>query len=483
MSVPRILVVGGGITGLAAAVELVDAAGPGGPSIELWEADHRLGGKLATSPFAGLEHVDEAADAFLTRVPHAVRFASRLGFGPDALTSPTDAHAAVWYGRLHPLPGGIMLGLPAAIAPLVTTSLLSWHGKLRAAAEPLLPGRFGARARAGDALGPLVRARFGNEVHDRLVDALVGSIYAADTDHASIAAVPQIAALAEQRSLLLAALGARRKAAATTALAGPVFAAVRGGMASLVGAAGAHIAAGGGVIRTGERAGALERDGAGWRVADEWFDAVVLASPARATAPLLAGTAPEAAELLAGFEHADIAMVRLAVPGAAWPSRLYGRSGYLVPKSVQRTVTAASFGSQKWAHWRPATGDQVLRISLGRDGLPIDHLDDDALLEAAVAEVGRHIEVDLQPTDTSVTRWRAAFPQYRPRHHARVAALEAALPPGVLVAGASYHGIGMPACIASGIAAAERVQELVGNDRNVPGRTSPRSNPPDSGSL
>lgn len=453
------LVVGGGITGLAAGVALVEA----GIDTELWEATERVGGKLRTSAFAGLDAVDEGADAYLTRVPHAVAFAHRVGLVADDVTAPQPAHASVWHGGLHDLPGGIVLGVPTQVRPFATSGLLSWRGKLRAAVEPLLPRRFGRAPGDEDTLGALVRGRFGDEVQERLVDALVGSIYATDTDRASLAAVPQLAQLAAtHRSLLLGARAQRRKAPPAPSSDGSIFATPRAGMAELAAAAMRRFVGAGGVLRTGQAGGELVRDGSGWRVAEQRFDHVVLAAPARAAAALVGPAAPDLAELLAGIEYADIAMVRLAVPAADWPARLAGRSGYLVPKPDQRTVTAASFGSQKWAHWRPADGSQVLRISLGRDGLPIDGLDDDQLLAAAVAETGRHLGLDLQPTATAVTRWRDAFPQYRPHHHERVAAAEAALPAGLHLAGASYHGIGVPACIASGLAAARQVTETGG---------------------
>ncbi len=450
MSDRRVLVVGGGIAGLSAAVSLLDQPDV---SVELWEAGPRIGGKIATSPFAGLDHIDEGADAYLTRVPAAVAFAARLGV--TDLTSPTDASAAVWHGRLHPIPGGIVLGMPAAIRPFATTSLLSWRGKARAAVEPLLP-----RRDHGDSLGALMRQRFGDEVHERLVDALVGSIYATDTDRSSLEAVPQLAGLAgRHRSLLLGGRAAR--AAAPTA-GGPIFAAPKAGMAALAAAAVDHIRLQGGVIHTDRAASVIETGDNGWSVDDERFDAVVIASPAASTARLLDTAAPDAARLLRAIEFADVIMVRLAVSGAAWPERLHGRSGYLVPKPDQRFVTAASFGSQKWAHWRPTDGRQILRTSLGRDGLAVRHLDDDAVFRHTIDDLNRHLELDLQPDEVSITRWHDAFPQYRPRHHERVAAIEAALPTGLTIAGASYRGIGIPACIADGERAARLVKGTTG---------------------
>jgi oxygen-dependent protoporphyrinogen oxidase len=447
----RVLVVGGGIAGLAAAVDLVDDPTA---DVELWEAADRLGGKIATSSFAGLDHIDEAADAYLTRVPHAAAFAKRVGLDAADLTAPTGAGAMVWHDRLHDIPGGILLGVPAAIRPFVTTSLLSWRGKLRAAAEPFLP-----RTDPDDSLGRLVRARFGDEVHERLVDSLVGSIYATDTDRSSLAAVPQLADLAgKHRSLLLGGMGVRRRAP-TASPNSPIFGAPRRGMAHLIESAAAYVTAGGGTIDIGRAVTTIEPDGNGWRVDDELFDAVVLASPARTTAPVLAAAFPEAAAMLGSFEHADVTMVRLTVAADAWPDHLRGRSGYLVPKPDQRYVTAASFASQKWSHWAPADGSQILRVSLGRDGLPVDHLDDDAALTATIDETGHHLGFDLQPGETTLTRWVEAFPQYRPHHHRLIAQLEAALPPTIALAGASYHGIGIPACISGARRAATRIKE------------------------
>ena len=441
----RVLVVGAGITGLAAAVDLVDAARF---DVEVWEAGGRVGGNIRTTPFAGIDHVDEAADAYLVRVPHAAELAARVGV--DDTTAPTGARAMIWHDGMHEIPAEILLGVPAAIRPFATTSLLSWRGKLRAAVEPLLP-----RIDPQDSIGRLIRARFGDEVHDRLVDALIGSIYAADTDHASLQAIPQLSTLAAgHRSLLLGGRSMRGRAQPGT----PIFGAPRDGMGALVAAAARHVERGGGTIRLDRPVSTIERDGTGWRANDEHFDVVVLATPARVAAPMVAGVAPDAAAGLATIDHADVIMLRLAVPADNIPDAIVsGHSGYLVPKSRQHLVTAASFASQKWAHWQPASGGHLLRVSLGRDGLPVDHLDDDDAVAAVIADGEVHLGVTLQPDDVSVTRWRGAFPQYRPFHHHLVEGIEAAMPPGIALAGASYRGIGIPACVADGRRAALQV--------------------------
>jgi oxygen-dependent protoporphyrinogen oxidase len=444
----HVIIIGAGIAGLAAAHELL--VRPDAPRVTVLEADHRVGGKISTTPFAGLVAVDEGADAFLARVPWATAFARRLGLD-DHLVSPTSGHAAVWWDELHRIPPGLLLGMPTDIVALARSRLLSWPGKLRAAVEPLL----GRTSLEPDSLGQYVRARFGSEVHHRLVDPLVGSIYAADTDHFSLAAVPQIAELARRsRSVLVAA---RRRGQPPS---GPVFYTPDGGMGSLVDAAAAAVTAAGGVIRTGQLVRRIEADGAAWRVDDERADAVVLACPAAATARLLQPLALDATAPLRRIPTADVVLITMAVPRGDWPERLHGMSGYLVPKPRQRLVTAVSFGSQKWAHW--GTGDhEILRISLGRDGLPVLHLGDDALVAAAVDDVGRQLGIDLRPIEVRVSRWPGAFPQYRPHHAELVASVEASLPAGLALAGASYHGIGIPACIRSGEESASRVSRLL----------------------
>lgn len=452
VSEQRVLVVGGGITGLVAALGL-RRAGVG--EVVLVEADARLGGKIRTSAFAGVPAVDEGPDAFLTRGGEVQAFAASVGV--TEMVAPAAASAAIWYPRrgrshLHPIPGGLVLGVPAALRPMATSTLLSWRGKARAALEPFLP----RTPLSPDALGGYMRARLGSEVHERLIDALIGSIYASDTDHSSLAAVPQVAALATaHRSLLIAAR--RMRAQMPPPSGAPIFSAPLAGMHSLTDAAERALVHEGGTVRTGHRVDEITAGSAGWLVDGEAFDQVVLASPAAASASLLQTAAPEAAALLAQSRHASVTMVTMAVPGALWPARLAQMSGYLVPKPVQSSVTAASFGSQKWAQWRTADDQQILRVSLGRDGLDLDHLDDEALVARAVAEVSSHIGVDLTPTAVRVTRWAGAFPQYRPRHHEWVEAAERVLPAGIHLAGASYRGIGIPTCVRDAHRAIARV--------------------------
>jgi oxygen-dependent protoporphyrinogen oxidase len=216
-------------------------------------------------------------------------------------------------------------------------------------------------------------------------------------------------------------------------------------------------------VHTGRTVDTMEAGDGAWVVDGVRFDAVVLATPARQAAAVLGTVAPEAAVGLASFETADVTLVRVRCAAGAIPAGVAaGHSGYLVPKSRQRFVTAVSFGSEKWAHWRPSDGSQILRVSLGRDGLPVADLDDAGVTDAVVTEVGDHIGVDLQPAEISISRWLGAFPQYRPHHVERVAAVQRAVPDGIQLAGASYRGIGIPTCIADGERGADQAIDRLG---------------------
>jgi oxygen-dependent protoporphyrinogen oxidase len=433
----RVVVVGGGIAGLTVAERLGATLGADDVSVELREAGDRLGGALKTSSFAGRATIDEGADAFLARVPHGTALAERVGLAGE-LTSPSTSAAFVWHNGLHRIPDGLLLGVPANPAALAASQLLSPRGKARAAIEPLLPNRNDP----GDSIGRLIRARFGDEVHERLVDALVGSIYATDTDRFSLAMVPQLAALADgRRSLLLAARRARRNAPNSS---GPLFRTPQHGMEMLATAVAAAAERAGVTVTRSRAVASVGRDRPAWRIDDELADVVVLATPADVTARLVSAATPSLADQLAPAERAGVTIVTMALP--ALPPSVAGTSGYLVPKPDQRLVTAASFGSQKWSHW--AGAGEIVRVSLGRDGLPVDDLDDDTLVAAAVDEVGRHLGADLQPTEVRVSRWPRSFPQYRPGHLRWLDAVDRATPPGLFLTGASYRGIGVPACIA-----------------------------------
>jgi len=443
----RVAIVGGGITGLAAAWEF--SRRQPDTEVTVFESD-RLGGKLQASPFAGLAHVDEGADAFLARVPWGRQLCDELGL--DDLVSPATGRAYIWHrGQLHRIPDGLVLGVPAGLLGLLRSRLLSPGGIVRAAYDLVRS----ETPPDHDSLGRTIRDRFGDEVLERLVDPLVGSINAGDADQLSLrASTPQIAEPAMNSRSLLFALRRQRSKAPDE---GPIFLAPRNGMSSLASTVAERLRVGRTNLVTGQRVLSVERDSNRWRVNDEAFDRVILTTPADTTARLVAGASPDAAKALTGIPYAGVVMVALHVAKPVGPIG----SGYLVPKPVQRHVTATSLASYKWAHWRPPGGGAILRVSLGRFGnqLPMD-FDDAQAAHTAIDEVGGHLGTQLVPLGYRVTRWHRAFPQYLPHHNDRVDAIEQLLRrdcPGLVVAGAAFRGVGVPACIRQGREAARAV--------------------------
>jgi oxygen-dependent protoporphyrinogen oxidase len=486
MAPARVVVVGGGIAGLAAAHEL---AGRPGVSVTLCEASERLGGKIRTEAFAGVD-LDLGPDAFLARRPEAVTLCRELGL-EDELVAPATTSASVWVGgRLRRLPAGLVLGVPTRWGPLARSGVLSPLGLGRAAVELLLPGR----PLAGDAaLGAVVRRRLGAEAHRRLVAPLVGGINAGNTDRLSIeVCAPQLAAAARGHASLVRGARAVAAGAGAGAGAGPVFLTVPGGLERLVEALSRRLGAAGAEVRTTEPVRALEPgpDGAYLVVSDRRAvvaDAVVVALPAPAAGRLLAPHAPGAGATLAGVDHASVTLVALAYSGSAVPRPLDG-SGFVVAAGEGRLMTACSWSSSKWAHLdRP--GQVVLRVSAGRAGDErAPALGDDALVARLRLELGDALGISEPPRQVLVARWPDAFPQYAPGHLDRMAAVHAELDgrlPGVALAGAVLAGVGLPACIGSGRAAARRALETAASAGAAPSggapraAGSPRSRPPD----
>jgi oxygen-dependent protoporphyrinogen oxidase len=471
---PTVAVIGGGIAGLAAAWELSREA----VHVVVLESSERLGGKLRTVPL-GDRSVDAGPDGFLGRRPEAVALCREIGLGDELVPIGTSG-AAVWArSRRRALPASLALGIPTRFLPVARSGILGPVGNLRLLVDVVAPRR-DRRGPLGDrAIGPLVAHRLGRQVVEKLVDPMVGGIHAGGVaDMSAAGAYPLLLAVSQRRTGLMRAL---RQAGQTGArpVGGPpepAFWTLRGGIGSLPGRLGEVLAARGVDVRTSVPVELVDRgEGPRWVLhtaeGPVVADGVVIAVPATPAASLLAPHDPDAAALLGGIDHASVGMVTVELPDDAVPPDLYG-TGLLVPRNSAvpgRTdgetflVTACSYLTAKWPHLaRPGT--VVVRASVGRFGDDrATALTDRDLVDRVMSELGVLLDVRGQPVAAAVTRWPGSLPQYRVHHLLRVTGIEAAVSRlhGVAVAGSAYRGVGIPACIASGRAAARTVMAAV----------------------
>ncbi len=449
-----VVVAGAGPAGLAAAWELSRT----GVDVVVHEAADRIGGKLQASAVPGLAlPLDEGADAFLARVPDALELCAEVGI--DDLVHPAARSAWVHVGDgLRPLPAGQLLGVPTDLDELAASGLVSPEGVARARrdldadAPPLTEDV---------SVGALVRERLGDEVCDHLVEPLLGGINGGEADGLSLrAAGAQIWACAQRGGSLIRAAAAMKAQGDPTA---PVFAAPAAGMAALPRSLADRLAEHGpGLGRVEVRLAsplppvAPDPATGGLLVGGDPAAGLVLAVPADVAGAAVRDLAPDAAAALAAWDFASVVMVTVVARRDTVDHALDG-SGFVVARTAGRSITAASWGSSKWAHWDDGE-HVVLRVSLGHDGDPTDWVaaSDDDLVTATLADLRAIMGVDVVPVGTRVGRWTRAFPQYRPGHVERVAGVRAALADAgpVALAGMSLDGIGVPASLRSGRVAA-----------------------------
>ncbi|HEV2439598.1 MAG TPA: protoporphyrinogen oxidase [bacterium] len=463
---PRIVVVGAGITGLAAALRVAQAAAP--VDLVVCEAGPRPGGVIATERAGeGGEYLVEAGpDSFLTEKPEALRWCDRLGIADRLIGIRRDAGRiyVVHRGGLVPIPEGFRLVAPTRLVPWLRSPLFSWPGKLRMAMDCVLPR---GPAAADESVAAFVIRRFGREVFDRVAQPMIGTIYTGDATALSLAAtMPRL--LEVERRYRSVTLGLARAQNPGRRLG--IFATPRDGMQTLVDAATARLPASVLRLRTPVTALTRTRDDAyavtlaGGEILDA--DAVILTVDARGAARLVGALDAALAAQLSAITYASSVSVTLAYRRAEIRHPLDG-AGFVVPSVERRPILAASFSSVKFAGRAPS--DRVLvRVFLGGALAPeMAGLDGARLVAIVRAGMEPLIGAAGAPHLVRVFRHGDAMPQYVVGHLERIAGIEGRLAhhPGLALAGAAYRGIGISDCIRSGEAAADRALEFIGPRR------------------
>lgn len=458
MSAPvRVAVVGGGITGLAAALRLSERLG--GDGFILLEGDDRLGGKIATERAQGYV-IEGGPDCFLASKPGGIALCGALGLEPRLReTNPALRRTYIKRrGRLHELPEGISGLVPSRIGPLLTSGLLSPLGRARAAVEWLVRAR---RSAGDESIAAFVTRRFGAEAYHWLVEPLLSGIFAGDGTQLSLEATfPHLAQIERDHGSVVGAMMRSRARRRGPAHPDPGFVTTAGGLGEIVEAIAARLPAA--TRRTNAAVVAIAWTPAGYRLTlasgeELVAENVVLATPAFASAALLRPLAPELAAELEAIPYVSTATVSLAFLSDGVPRPLDGY-GYVSPRAEGGPIVACTWTSNKFPDRVPA-GGVLIRFFLGRAGREeIVNSDDAALVGVAREELARLFDLRAKPTLTRVFRWHRGMPQYHVGHRARLDRIDrlASRLPGLLLAGSAYRGIGVPACITQGWAAADR---------------------------
>jgi len=457
----RIVIVGGGIAGLAVAYRLRKTAS--GVCITLLECDNRLGGKIVTERVNGFV-IEGGPDTFLSYKPRGVGLCRELGL-EDRLHGTNETIRRTYVmrrGKLYELPEGLTGLIPSRFGPMAKTGLISPLGKLRMGLDFVIPPR---PDEGDETLATFVQRRLGRELYDRLIEPLLSGIYAGDGEQLSLGATfPQLRQIElEYGSLIKGMLAAKRNGVSSNGRRPDnpkrsAFLTLTTGLAEIVEALEAKLA--GVEIRRGARVTRVSSDSSGYvlTLADGvslQADAVIFATPAYITADLISDLDLPLADALRSIPYVSTATVSVAYPLSDIPRPLDGY-GYIIPRAEGRSILACTWTSTKFPHRAP-DGYGLIRAFIGRAGHE-DILDrsDDELLMLVRDELRAALGITAPPTLHRVFRWPKAMPQYTLGHLDRLKVIEESLValPGLFVAGNAYRGIGIPDCIASGEAAA-----------------------------
>jgi protoporphyrinogen/coproporphyrinogen III oxidase len=469
----RVVVIGGGIAGLAAAHRVVELTGKHNPDIEvqLFEASSRLGGAIATER-VGDFLVEAGPDSFITEKPWALRLCERIGLS-SRLVSTQAAYQKIYIvhrSKLVALPEGFFLLAPTRLAPFIKTPLFSWPGKLRMAAELFLPR---GKAEEDESLGAFVRRRFGAEALERVAQPLVGGIYASDPDKLSLGAtMPRFKEMERQRRSVIWAMWSEQRRRARSRESGSgarwsLFVTLMGGMQELVDAVAARLPEGALCTSTPVTSLSQTENGKSWRIGvagGEMIsaDAVIIATPAFQSSAILSTVTENAANALKQITYASTATVNLAYRRSDF-TKPPDSFGFVVPAIERRKIMACTFSSLKYPGRAPEN-HSLLRCFVGSALQPELFDADDASMEQSVrTELTSLLGITNAPQFSRVCRHPNSMPQYHVGHDARVQRIESGLNSfsTLALAGSAYHGVGISDCVRTGEEAAEKIIERI----------------------
>jgi protoporphyrinogen/coproporphyrinogen III oxidase len=456
----RIAIVGGGISGLAAAFALEERR-RAGESLEfvVYEAGPRFGGVLATEQIDGCL-VEAGPDSFLTEKPWASDLCRRLGM-EDQLIGSNDGDRRTYIlvkGRLVPMPDGLMFMVPTQLAPAMLTSLFSPSTKFRMVSEWRSAPR---QSTADESVASLVERHYGAEMVERLADPLLSGVYGGEASQLSVRAVlPRFVEMESKYGSLGRGMLAARKNPKTSQPRPPIFTSLKGGMQQVSEALVATLPSG--ALRASTAVQAVQKQDRGWVVsagyASDLFDAVIVAAPAPVAGLLFEISSSDLAGELKSIPYSSSMTVALGF-GKEVRSSLPPGFGFLVPRSEGKRMLAATFVHNKFPHRAPEDR-ALLRCFLGgsRDEQVLQ-LGDEEVLSIVRDELRQIIGLTAEPLFTRVYRWKNAMAQYTVGHLDRLQRIENLLKqlPGLALAGNAYRGIGVPDCVRSGESAAEQV--------------------------
>lgn len=462
----RVVILGGGITGLTTAFYLQKEAREKNLPLEiiLVEASHRLGGKIQTVVKDGYV-IERGPDSFLARKKSASRLAEEVGIG-DTLVSNTAGKSYVLVKeRLHPMPGGSIMGIPTQIGPFITTGLFSLTGKMRAAADFVMPKSDPAQDQS---LGYFFRRRLGDEVVENLIEPLLSGIYAGDIDQMSLMSTfPQFYEVEQKyRSLVLGmkkATPAPKKSPQSKGSKKGMFLTPKAGLQSFVDAIEERLEPG--TVLKGQRVEKVKKTQTGYEISLNSGELLlaesIVATVPHQILPTIFADYPFFNEFKK-VPSTSVANVALAFPKEAIANDIDG-TGFVVSRNSDYTITACTWGHKKWPHSCP--DDKVLlRCFVGRAGdETIVELSDDEIVKIVLEDMNKTMDITMEPELVVVSRWKNAMPQYTVGHKERLAKVTEQVKqqlPGVFIAGASFEGLGLPDCIDQGEAAVEKVLQF-----------------------